>query len=86
MDKQASIQKLFKNINLDEDTLLKIESFGEMKSFPKTTTILNIGETQNYVYLIIKGLARSYYIDEKGNDITKLFMKENEILMGEASF
>ena len=31
-------------------------------------------------------MARSYYIDEKGNDTTKLFMRENEFLIGEALF
>ena len=31
-------------------------------------------------------MARSYYIDEKGNDITKMFMIENEFLIGEALF
>jgi len=55
-------------------------------TYPKQATILDIGEKQNYVYLILQGMARSYYIDEKGNDITKLFMRENEFLIGEALF
>ena len=55
-------------------------------SFPKQSTILDIGEKQNHIYLILQGMARSFYIDEKGNDITKLFMREGEFLIGEALF
>jgi CRP-like cAMP-binding protein len=36
--------------------------------------------------LILQGMARSYYIDERGNDITKLFMREGDFLIGEALF
>ena len=54
--------------------------------YPKKSQILGMGESQRYVYLIIKGLARSYYINENGNDITKLFMQENEFMLGEALF
>ena len=49
--------------------------------FPRQSTILNIGEKQDHIYLIVHGMARSYYIDEKGNDITKMFMRENEFLI-----
>ena len=55
-------------------------------SYPRQSTILNIGEKQDYIYLILQGMARSYYIDEKGNDVTKLFMREGEFLIGEALF
>ncbi len=61
-------------------------SLAEEAAFPKQAVILDIGEKQNYIYLILQGIARSYYIDEKGNDITKLFMREGEFLIGEALF
>ena len=54
--------------------------------FAKGESILNIGQAQDKLYIITKGMARSYYIDEKGNDVTKLFMRENEFLIGEALF
>ncbi|MFR5190063.1 MAG: Crp/Fnr family transcriptional regulator [Clostridia bacterium] len=46
----------------------------------------NIGEKQTEVYLLYKGLARSYYLDINGNDITKMFMKENDFCVGESLF
>ena len=63
-----------------------LAEIAQEKSFSKQSTILNIGEKQEHLYLILHGMARSYYIDEKGNDITKLFMRENEFLIGEALF
>lgn len=74
------------NVQTDSKSIEMIASIAQEVSFPKQSTILDVGEIQNYVYLIVHGLARSYYIDEKGNDITKLFMRENEILIGEALF
>lgn len=75
-----------KDAQIDEASVRMIASIAQEASFPKQSTILNMGEAQKYVYLILSGLARSYYIDEKGNDITKFFMRENEILIGEALF
>lgn len=70
-----------------EDALLeRIEAISERAAFEKNTIILNLDRKQDYLYLIIEGLARSYYIDEKGRDITKLFVREGEILIGEALF
>ena len=73
-------------VGIDEKSLDALTALGSAVTFSKQETILDIGKKQNYVYLILSGMARSYYIDEKGNDITKLFMRENEFLIGEAMF
>ncbi len=91
MDKKQkydAIKYLFRQAPtpINEDSLEALSRLAQEASFPKQTTILDIGEKQNYIYLILQGMARSFYIDEKGNDITKLFMRENEFLMGEALF
>ena len=41
---------------------------------------------QKYLYLITEGIARSYYIDSEGNDITKMFIREEEFAVGESLF
>ncbi|MDO5519328.1 MAG: Crp/Fnr family transcriptional regulator [bacterium] len=74
------------NIEPDLMSVEVIASMAQEVFYPKQSTILDIGKKQNDVYLVVHGLARSYYIDEKGNDITKLFMRENEIIIGEALF
>lgn len=74
------------SLNIKAETIDKLVSVTQEVSFPKQSTILNIGSRQQYVYLVVQGMARSFYIDEKGNDITKMFMRENEFLIGEALF
>lgn len=71
---------------VSNEKIEELAALAQEASYPKQATILNIGEKQSYVYLILQGMARSYYIDDKGNDITKLFMRENEFLIGEALF
>lgn len=74
------------DFNIKTETIDKLALIAQEVSFPRQSVILDIGTHQRYVYLVIQGMARSYYIDEKGNDITKMFMRENEFLIGEALF
>lgn len=74
------------NIPVGDVKIKALASIAEDISFSRQDTILDIGEKQPYLYLILQGMARSFYIDEKGNDVTKLFMCENEFLIGEALF
>ena len=73
-------------VPFSQDVIADLANLAQEASFDKQETILGIGEKQSYLYIILQGMARSYYIDEKGNDITKLFMRENEFLIGEALF
>lgn len=74
-------------LNITDDHVLKeIISIAEKVEFKKNDIILNIGDSQDYIYLILKGIARSYYLDVNGNDITKTFMKENDFCVGESLF
>ncbi len=86
--KVNAIQYVFQRdgMSIKEDCILALAEIAENVSFEKKDTILDIGQKQEYLYLILQGMARSFYIDEKGNDITKLFMRENEFMIGEALF
>ena len=70
----------------DNSVIDALARMAQEASFPKKTLILGMDEPQRYLYLIVRGLARSYYIDEGGNDFTKLFVREGEFLIGEALF
>lgn len=81
------MEEIKKVLNItDDDILNEILSISEKISFEKNERILNIGDAQDYIYLILKGIVRSYYLDINGNDITKTFMKENEFCVGESLF
>lgn len=69
-----------------EENLLKIAEKGRMKTFKKGELILGIGERMTKVYFILKGLARSYYIDNDGSDITKAFLCEYSFCIVESFF
>lgn len=86
--KHSAISYIFNRsgLSIDPKRMDQMAAMAQEAVFPKQGAILNIGEPQPYLYLILQGMARSYYIDEKGNDITKLFMRENEFLLGEALF
>ena len=71
---------------LDEEKIRKLAEIAQEADFPSGAVIQDIGLEQRYVYLIIEGVARSYYIDRDGSDITKMFMREYEFAVGESLF
>ncbi len=48
------------------------------KYYDKGQIILNMGENTQFIYFIIKGVVRGFYVNEEGIDTTKCFSKENE--------
>jgi CRP-like cAMP-binding protein len=60
-----------------------IDSNTNVVSFPAGHTVLWEGETASYLYYIIHGLVRGYYIDSKGNDITKCVCAEGDFFSTE---
>lgn len=61
-------------------------SIGNERIFKKDEIILGIGEPMKKVYFILKGIARSYYLDVDGNDVTKAFLLEMNFCVAESFF
>lgn len=57
----------------------------EIVEVPKKTVLLRDGETADYLYVVLSGLLRSYYIKD-GNEVCSRFMKENHIVVSVNSF
>jgi CRP/FNR family transcriptional regulator, anaerobic regulatory protein len=57
----------------------------EIIEVPKKHVLLREGQTADYLYVVIKGLLRSYYIKED-SEICSRFMKENHIVVSVNSF
>lgn len=88
VEKKTIIEKVFK-VNeycLDTEKICDIVEIAQEAYFPAGATIQDIGMEQKYFYLIAEGIARSYYIDLEGNDVTKMFICENEFAVGESLF
>ncbi len=73
-------------IQIPENILLEVKEKFVKKEFSKGDKIVEQGKVCKYLYFIEKGLSRSYYINEKGKDITVWFFAENDIMTGVESF
>jgi len=87
-DKYKLIKNVFSNSNyyINHEMIEKMLAISSEVNFKKNDMILNMWDEQNEVYVIFSGIARSYYLDKDGNDITKFFMKENDFCVGESLF
>jgi CRP/FNR family transcriptional regulator, anaerobic regulatory protein len=61
-----------------------IEQF-EIIEVPKGTELLREGQRQDFVWIVIKGLLRTYYIRD-GEEICSRFNAEDQIVLSVASF
>ena len=57
-----------------------------VKEFDKSEFVFKCGEVQKELGFVCHGLARKYYIDDKGNKITIGFIKEKEYVTDYPSF
>lgn len=63
---------------LNRMTAARVDREAAIIDFAQGKTILMEGDSSSSLYLVVKGLVRGYYIDAKGNDITKCFSGEHE--------
>ena len=87
-DKFNLIKKAFSSnsYSINDKIAEKLLEISSEVEFLKNNMILNMWDNQTEVYIIFSGIARSYYLDKDGNDITKFFMKENDFCVGESLF
>lgn len=83
----VTLFKALENGNLINDEMRKsISSMFKLVKVDKGELILKEGNLCNKLYFISKGLFRSFYIDENGNDITSSFSLENEFFTNVKGF
>lgn len=87
-EKKNMIGKIFTTheVSLQPEMIDNIAKLAQEVYFPSGATIQDIGMEQKYLYLVTEGIARSYYIDKDGNDITKMFICKDEFAIGESLF
>ena len=78
------MEQLFALLNLLQPpppgVLERLSSMLVRKQVKKKEFLLREGQVSSRIYFIEKGLIRAYYIEEKGEDVTTWFMKDNRIL------
>lgn len=51
-----------------------------LRSFKKSELLLKAGETSDVFFIILKGIARNYDLDDKGKEYTKVFRGPGELI------
>eukprot|EP01035_Chromulina_nebulosa_P012975 gene12975-17274_t len=66
-----------KHITFSDEEIQYFDAILQFKTIPKKTFLLQEGEVCRFEAFINKGCIRTYYIDEKGNEVTLQFAIEN---------
>jgi len=66
---------------LGEEDLASLSTIVRPERLERGASFIREGEDSTRLALVVKGLFRSYYIDDEGRDYTKLFLPEGSILL-----
>jgi CRP-like cAMP-binding protein len=72
-------------IELPAEDLEALTSCIEVRSVDKKVRLTDINETEKYLYFVVKGLARKYFIKGKEEIITQI-AKEGELISSSVSY
>lgn len=91
MDKKYLIEELNRiakkhNVIIDEEALGDIIALSTIRVVTKGDILSSMGDNTSVAGLVLSGIARSYYIDKDGNDITRGFAVAGTMCMDEGFF
>ena len=91
MNKQIIIEQLAAlaetyKLSLGSDTLERIVMISAFRIIEKGTLLRSIGDSTDTAALVLDGMARCYYIDGDGNDITRGFSVKGTLCMDDGMF
>lgn len=82
----AKLQEMYEGFcgeKMNLENVQLILNISQIRSYPKGEMIQNIQQPIIYTGLMLKGIIRSYYVDDEGNEITKYFSREGNLVMDE---
>lgn len=71
-------------INISDDLINKFSTVVSEIKIKKGNILIRIGEKSDYIYFVVSGILRDYYIDDDGNDITQFISQEGGICGGDS--
>lgn len=83
---KAKIQKIYEEFcgkKINSEDVERILNISQISNYPKESIIQKLQQPLIYTGVMLKGIARSYYLDVDGNEITKYFSKEGSLVMDE---
>src|SRR5438132_11421434 len=72
-------------IDLSTDELDALTNLIEVRSCDKKVWLSEVGESEKYLYFVVKGLARKYFYKSKEEVITQI-AKEGELISSSVSY
>lgn len=81
MTEKSFLLNIFNENNFKTEELQNILSQYERKEFSKNDYLIKEGTVADYYYFMESGFARSYVIDQEGNDITTKFFSGTDIVI-----
>ena len=75
---EAFVQKLKADMQLNEKDIYELDLIGTRKRFRSGETIVRIGEVDENLYIVTKGIWREYF-ESEGNDTTVWFSVAGEV-------
>ena len=85
IEQLAALAETYK-LGLDNDTLERIVMLSTFRIVEKGTLLRSIGDCTDTAALVLDGMARCYYIDGDGNDITRGFSIKGTLCMDDGMF
>lgn len=82
----AELQQIYEQFSgkkMEPENVQLILNISQIRIYPKGEIVQDIQQPLIYTGLVLKGIIRSYYLDAEGNDITKYFSREGNIVMDE---
>ncbi len=73
-------------VEIDAEILGMIVNKAAFRVISKGSILQNLGEKNKTAALVLNGICRAYYVDEKGNDITRGFSIPGTFCMDEGLF
>lgn len=80
------IQKILDKSGILETEISTLINLFKPVEFSRGDTFLRAGDFQESIGLVVKGLFRYYYIDTDGNDHSKHFSLEGDLVMSFSSY
>lgn len=84
MEIQMFISEIAKkyNSNIPTETIEEIIKLAYKKKVKRKDMVSSIGDKDDTFMILLSGLIRLYYVDIEGNDITRFFSTEGDIIGG----
>lgn len=74
------------DIDADDEMLEEIIDISSFRVVKKGTVLSSVGDDTAIAGMVLSGMARCYYVDDEGNDITRGFAPAGTLCMDEGFF